>query len=154
MTRSRAHRVRCSATDGSDTEDGWDDAWRKFQLENEARVKKETNDIQNAMADLRSAEANIRATQQDWGDAAQEKEKLEIELDRVRRQQQGLPWEFEELDELYKLIQSDENFVLRLGARAAVALVLVSLALRWRADGLESVAGCLLMPLVCATGQM
>ena len=110
--------------------------------------------LQDAMADLLSAEAAVRSAQDDWVEAAKEKAKLEIELEGLRARKGRLPYTFEEIEEVYRMLQSDERLVWVLLARAALALALVSLLLRWRTEGAGSVAGCLLMPLACAMGQV
>ena len=94
----------------------------------------------------------VRAAQEDYILAAKEKAKLEIELEAVQRRRTALPWEFEELEELYRIISSDSKLLPRLAIRAVLVFSVIFLLLKWRNDGLESVAGCLLMPLVCATG--
>ena len=43
---------------------------------------------------------------------------------------------------------------LYIAVQAVLALAAVSLLLRWRSGGLESVASCVLLPLACATGQL
>ena len=43
---------------------------------------------------------------------------------------------------------------LRLTGRAVGAAALLSLLFRWRMEGWQSVVGCLLLPLACATGQV
>ena len=102
-----------------------------------------------------AAKAAVLAAKLDLDEAAEEKASLEAELAEVQRAR-SLPYAFEELDEVYRLLElvGPQRVAFLVLSRAALAYAVVSLLLRWRNDGFESVAGCLLMPLVCASGQI
>lgn len=135
---------------GSQSRD-WDGAWRRWQLESSSDG--EGNVLQDAMAELVSAEAAVRAAKEEVDLAAEEKQALEEELAALQRARRD---PFEQLDEIYELLAArlDRDTVLLSGGKALFAVALLSLAFRWRTDGPGSVAGCLLLPLACATGQI
>ena len=140
-------------------EKDWDQAWRRFQLEGMEGGDGEgegTTELQDAMADLISAEAAVRVARIDQQKAAEERERLLQELGDTAEEQRRrkLPYTFEELDEVYRLAQANPSVLYLLLARLAVGLTLVALLLKGRVEGAEGVAGCLLMPFACATGQI
>ena len=139
----------------------WDRAWQRWTLEGQLPPVEPTDDVAeqsptmgDALGKVIAAEAAVRSAREAQASAAAEKAKLEAELRSVQRAREGLPYEFEEIEELYRLLWGDEDFAKRFGARAAVALLVTWLLLRWRSQGLESVAGCVLMPLACAANDL
>ena len=162
----RARRVvLCSADapggDECPSNTDWDRAWQRWQLEGDGGPRGEgANAVADALSQLASAEANVRAAREEADSAADEKARLQAELDGIRRLSpekrlsRRLPYEYEEIDALYKLIADDETFVRRLAVRACLAILVLSLLLRWRTQGFESVAGCVVMPLVCVASSL
>ena len=97
-----------------------------------------TNALQDAMAELLLAEASVAAARSELDAANRQKAALQAELEEVQQQQNSLQRK-----------RLSDAVVLALAIAA-----LISLAVRWQESGPASVAGCLLMPLVCASGQV
>ena len=150
--------IVCNAANDSTPELDWDSAWRRWQLEGAgddgAPPDSSSTAVQDALSTLLSAEAAVRAAKQDREAAADEKAALQAELAELQEARR-LPYEIEEIEEIYRLLTNlDRSTAWKIAGRVVFAVVFVSLLLRWRTDGLQSVAGCLLLPLACATGQV
>ena len=165
--RRRGPRItRATVLSGSrgDGATDWDGEWSRWQQ----RVSGESSaggvDAPLPADELGQGGKENRGQVESWSD--DELQRLRLE-DRLKQQ---LPYEYEEIEELYHRIAADESFgasgitiarrktwseraplLFATGARLAVRLSLVAvclwLAFRWRTQGLESVAGCLLMPV-------
>ena len=99
-----------------------------------AEDEDEAEALQNALTDLVLAEANVRAAAEEVQAVAETKAALEKELVELRTgaKQQAM------------------DILLRVTLAASV----ISLYVRYNLEGGESVAGCLLMPVACALGQV
>ena len=163
--QGRARRVALCSGDAPPGDElpsntDWDKAWRRWQLEGGGGQNDGANAVADALSQLASAEAGVRMAREQADAAVDERARLQAELDDIRRLKlenrfkKRLPDEFEEIDALYKLIASDETFVRRVAVRVCLTVVILSLLLRWRTQGLESVAGCIAMPLVCVANSV
>ena len=158
----RAYLRACASQEGEEEEgeNDWDSAWVRFQLESVDGAEEGSTELlgatelQDAMADLISAEAAVRVARIDQQKASDEREKLLAELGDSAEAKKRLPYSFEELDEVYRLAQDNPSVLYLLLARLALGVTIVALLLRGRVEGAEGVAGCLLMPIACATGQI
>ena len=130
----RAH-LRCSDADSSDSEVDWDGAWRRLQLESQDEP---ANALQDAMAELLLAEAQVISAKSELEAANRQKAELQAELEEVQQQQSSLQQQ-----------ALADAVVLSLAIAALIKLVVLL-----QESGPASVAGCLLMPLVCASGQI
>ena len=132
----RASSIRCSDPDGSDSSDvDWDGAWRRLQLESQDEP---ANALQDAMAELLLAEAQVISAKSELEAANRQKAELQAELEEVQQQQRSLQQQ-----------ALADAVVLSLAIAALIKLVVLL-----QESGPASVAGCLLMPLVCASGQI
>lgn len=135
--------IMCSGADRSqaDSDDeaasmDWDRAWSRYQLENPAEMEElDVSAVQNALTELVMAEANVRQAEDELYAASKKKADLEAEL---------------------AALNSFEStpIATQIAGRLALALAFVSLVVRYNSSGAESVAGCLLMPVACALGQV
>ena len=108
----------------------------------------ETTDsaLQRAKAEKWQAELSARTMQKS---ARQDMTRVQTELDELQRKdERALPYEFEEIEEIYRII-SQPGFTAKALRTAAVLLLLVLLVRAWSMRGPEGVAGCALMPIVC-----
>ena len=158
LGRAAAPQLRAVNDEEPESQADWDRAWQRWQMENGDRENDaaplDSSTVGDAMAELLSAEAAIRSAQEEVSAARQEKARLEAELAALQ-QQRRLPYAFEEIDELYRLIEKmDGQATWVLVGRAALVACTASLLLRWRNEGFASVVGCVLLPLACATGQV
>mmetsp|Transcript_32642 Transcript_32642/g.106783 ORF Transcript_32642/g.106783 Transcript_32642/m.106783 type:complete len:180 (+) Transcript_32642:3-542(+) len=149
--RRRGPRItRATVLSGSrgDGATDWDGEWSRWQQ----RVSGESSaggvDAPLPADELGQGGKENRGQVESWSD--DELQRLRLE-DRLKQQ---LPYEYEEIEELYHRIAADESFGARLAVRLSLVAVCLWLAFRWRTQGLESVAGCLLMPVICAANEV
>ena len=132
-TRAASSCSMCSSSEETADTD-WDAAWSRYRMEQVDEVDTEAEVIQTALTDLVLAEANVRAAADAVDAAAEEKAALERELAELR--------------------SGAKEQTLDLFLRISLAISCVSLYIRFNTDGFESVAGCVLMPVACALGQV
>ena len=135
----------------------WDAAWRRQVLEGLPAAKgadsrDESEEVQQAKAAVWRAEANVlsaRVQQQQARDEV-ERAKAELEsLEREREEKQRLPYEFEEIDELYRRIFEQPPSTAR-ALQLGVGGFALALSLHaWSEGGAQGVVGCAFMPVVC-----
>ena len=125
------------------------------------------DEIEMAQSEVWDAELALLSARQERLAAMEAKARLEDELEELERERSELPrvklpYEFEEIEAVQRYISDADNSGFKSVAVAAawapsvlaLGLVLVQLLLRWRTDGPEGAAGCLLVPLACITGQV
>ena len=140
-----SHRILMSLSGGGGGSEeptmDWDRAWQRYRLEEQGVENEEsTNPVADALASVLSAEAAREAARQDVEAAAAEKKRLEDELTMLEQKRaNSLPWQFEELDELQRLIfdSGDKGGLLRLGFGVTAFLLLIRLLLELRVHGLD-----------------
>jgi hypothetical protein len=108
----------------------WDREWQRYSLEQMGN-EEDTTGLQDAMANLLSAELAMREAKRNVAAAAEEKATLEAALAETQREARLQPV-----------------------ISAAIAVLLALVTVRWWEGGPEAVAGCLLMPLVCVVEEV
>ena len=154
-----APRMMCGAgedgEDGEGGEDGtpeWDAAWRRWQQEGlvDETATDGNNEMQQAKAALWQAELNVLSARTLQAAARNDVAFAKAELEEIadRRERLKLPYEFEEINEMQRLISKQGSIAQALQV-AAGSLAFVLLARAGAQRGAEGVAGCVLMPVVC-----
>lgn len=142
--------------DGDEQQPGastnWDAAWRRQVLEGlpaaeGADSREESEEVQQAKAAVWRAEANVLSARVQQQQARDEVARAKAELERLERDKTKLPYEFEEIDELYRRIfEQPPARALQMGV-GGLALALSLHA--WSEGGAQGVVGCAFMPVVC-----
>ena len=151
--------MMCGAgEDGEDGEGGeggtpeWDAAWRRWQQEGlvDETATDGNNEMQQAKAALWQAELNVLSARTLQAAARNDVAFAKAELEEIadRRERLKLPYEFEEINEMQRLISKQGSIAQALQV-AAGSLAFVLLARAGAQRGAEGVAGCVLMPVVC-----
>ena len=133
----------------------WDSAWRRWQQEGlsgdeSAIVADIPPGVQEAKAALWQAELNVLSARTTQAAAREDVALAKAELEEIAgdRERRKLPYDFEEINEMQRLISKPGSVAQALQV-AAGSLAFVLLVRAGAQGGAEGVAGCALMPVVC-----
>ena len=133
----------------------WDSAWRRWQQEGLSGDERAIVDdippgVQEAKAALWQAELNVLSARTTQAAAREDVARAKAELEELAgaRERLKLPYDFEEINEIQRLINKPGSVAQALSV-AAASLALVLLVRAGAQGGAEGVAGCALMPVVC-----